>query len=168
LKEKFPRLFTISTCKDSLVSDIVDLGQIKSGGCQSWNLGWRRERFVWEKYIEEQFLDKISKVQWNMDGKDWLIWVGNDEQAYTVKSGYSVLNKEDLMQSCEMFQLLWSLKIPPSVIVCAWRILLDKLLTMKNLGRRGVQLGNVSCPICQEGVETTQHLISSCKVAQKV
>jgi len=46
LKEKFPRLFLISMCKDSLVSNLVDPVQITSGGCQSWNLGWRMEMFV--------------------------------------------------------------------------------------------------------------------------
>ena len=119
LKEKFPRLFLISSCKDSLVSDLVDPGQIMSGACHSWNLGWRRERFAWEKCIEEQLLDKISKIHWNLEGKDRLIWVGKNEQEYTIKFGYSVLNKEDAIHSYEVFQLLWSLKIPPSALVCA-------------------------------------------------
>jgi len=39
LKEKFPRLFTISQCKDNTVGDLVDPGQIRSGGCHSWNRG---------------------------------------------------------------------------------------------------------------------------------
>ena len=168
LKEKFLRLFLISTCKDSLVSDLVDPGQITSGGCQSRNLGWRRERFVWEKCIEEQLLDKISKILWNLEGKDRLTWVGKDEQEYTVKFGYSVLSKEDAMQYFEVFQLLWSLKIPSSALVCAWRFFLDRLPTRVNLGRRGVQLRSVCCPLYQEGDETSQHLISSCKVSQKV
>ena len=95
LKEKYPRLFSISTCKDSLVSDLAILGQITSNGCHSWNLGWHRERFAWEKCLEEQLLDKISKIHWSSEDKDRLILVGKDEQEYTVKSGYSVLNEED-------------------------------------------------------------------------
>jgi len=79
LKEKYPRLFSISTCKDSLVSDLVISGQITSDGCHSWNLGWRREMFVWEKCLEEQLLDKISKIHWSSEGKDRLIWIGKDE-----------------------------------------------------------------------------------------
>jgi len=113
-------------------------------------------------------LDKISKIHWNSEGKDKLIWVGNDEQEYTVKSGYIVLNREDSMQSYEVFQLLWSLKIPPSTIVCEWRILLDRLPTRVNLGRRRVQLRYVCCPLCQGGDKTTQHLRNSCRVTQKV
>ena len=52
------------------------------------------------------------------------------------------------MQSIEVFQLLWSLKVPPSTLVCAWRILLDRLPTRANLGRRGVLLRTVCYPLC--------------------
>jgi len=113
-------------------------------------------------------LDKISKIHWSSEGKNRLIWVGKDEQEYTIKSGYSVLNEEDSMQSIEEFQLLWSLKVPPSALVYAWRILLDRLPIRANLGRRGVLLGTVCCPLCQVEDETAQHLISSCKVSHRV
>jgi len=58
--------------------------------------------------------------------------------------------------------LLWSLKIIISLL-CAWRLLLNRLPTMINLDRKGMQLGNVQCPLCQ-GVETAQHLFNTCKV----
>jgi len=112
-------------------------------------------------------LATISKVQWNTKDVDRLLWVGKDQYEYSVKSGYSVLNKEDLMQSLEVFKLLWSLNMAPSVIVCVWRLLLDKLPTRANLSRRGVQLGNTWCPLCQEGVETTQHLLSLARWPKK-
>jgi len=44
----------------------------------------------------------------------------------------------------------------------------DRLPTRANLGRRGVILGTVCCPLYQDGDETAQHLISSCKVFQRV
>ena len=31
-----------------------------------------------------------------------------------------------------------------------------------------MQLGNAQCPLYQQGIETTQHLFITCKVAQKV
>jgi len=46
LKEEYPRLFNISTCKESLVSDLMDQGLRTSSDRHSWKLGWRRERFV--------------------------------------------------------------------------------------------------------------------------
>jgi len=64
-------------------------------------------------------LETISKVQWSLEGTDRLKWVGNDQQEYSIKFGFSVLNKEELMQDSGIFQLLWSLKIAPSAILCA-------------------------------------------------
>ena len=47
-------------------------------------------------------------------------------------------------------------------------LLLDRLPTMPNLVRRGMQGVNMQCPLCLEDVETSQHLFITCKVAQKV
>jgi len=103
LKEEFPRLFTISQCKDSEVFDVVDWGQSWSGRCSSWNLSWRSERFEWEKHLEGQLLGLISSVQWNKEGKNRLKWTWDDQQVYTTKSGYSILNMEHQMSSLECF-----------------------------------------------------------------
>ena len=95
LKEYFPRLFTIAQSKDSEVFDVVDWGQSWSGRCTSWNLSRRRERFEREKQLEGQLLGLISSVQWNKEGKNRLKWTWDDQQVYTTKSGYSILNMED-------------------------------------------------------------------------
>jgi len=121
-----------------LVGDLVDLGHIRSEGGYSWNLDWRRERFEWEKQLEVQRLDMVSKVCWISKGQDRLLWEGNGQKAYTVKFEYSVLNREDLMHTPEVFRLLWGLKIAPSTIICAWRLLLHRFSTRVNLDRRGL------------------------------
>ena len=91
-----------------------------------------------------------------------------NQQVYSVKSGYMVLNKEDQMQTSKAFKLLWNIKISPSVLVHTWRLLLDRLPTKVNLVKRDMQLTNMLCPLYQEGEETSQHLFGTCKVAQKV
>ena len=73
LKENYPRLFSISLGKDSVVGDLVVGGQITREGCLSWNLGWRRERFIWEKHEEEQLVATISKVCWHVEGHDRMV-----------------------------------------------------------------------------------------------
>ena len=95
----------------------------------NWNFSWRRERFKCEKNIEKQMIAMTSKVKWEVRGQDRLVWMGEDLQEYIVKSGYNILNYEDLMQTSETFQTLWSLKVAPSLIVFAWRLLLDRLAT---------------------------------------
>ena len=167
LKEKFPRLFSISRSIDSKVGDLVQREQITSEGCPMWNLAWCRERFVCE-HKEKLMLAMISRVRWCVGGQDRLVWEGDGQQEYTIKSGYNVLNKEDQMQTSEVFKLLWTLKIEPSAAVCVWRLLLDRLPTKYNLAKRGLQIANLSCPLCLECVETGQHLFVVCKVPQKV
>jgi len=36
----------------------------------------------------------ISKVQWNMEGQNRSVWVGDDKHEYTIKSDNNVLNNE--------------------------------------------------------------------------
>jgi len=74
------------------------------------------------------------------------VWMGEDNQEYTVKFGYNILNGESFLQSSATFKLLWSLSAAPSAIVGVWRLLLDRLPTRLNLARRGVQL---AYPLCQ-------------------
>jgi len=85
----------------------------------------------------------ILMVQWTEEGQDKPVWIGDDTYEYSLKSGYNLLNNENLMQISEVFQSLWSLKIVPSTIVCAWRLLMDRLPTISNLVKRGMQLGYV-------------------------
>jgi len=158
----------ISQCKDNMVGDLTNWGQSRNGGSPSWNLGWCRERFVWEKNEKDQLLVTISKVRLCREGQDRKMWVGDDQKVYSVKSGYMVLNKEDQIQISKVFKLLWDIKIAQSALVHAWRLLLDKLPTRVNLVKRDMHLTNMLCPLCQEGEETSQHLFGTCKVAQKV
>jgi len=149
LKEIFPWLYTISQNKESLLSDLVDWVESRSTWCQYWNLRWHRERFERENHLQQKMLAMITKVLWNGEGQDKLVWVGVENQVYTIKSRYSILNNEELLQNSGVFQLLWSLKIAPSAIVCGWRLLLDKIPTRINLGTRGIHVGSMQCPSCQ-------------------
>jgi len=100
--------------------------------------------------------------------EDRQVWVGEDTQEYFVRSVYSILNGKYSMQSSKSFKLLWSLSAAPSAIVGAWRILLDRLSTRLNLARRGVPLANPLCPLCQDDVESNDHLFNTCIVVQQV
>jgi len=138
LKDKFPRLYSISLNKESLVGDVAEWDGRRTSRCTTWNLSWRRERFEWEKHLEEQMLTLISNVKWDVRREDRLVWVGEVTQEYTVRFGYNILIGESFMQSLVSFKLLWSLSVAPSAIVGVWRILLDKLPTRLNLAGRGV------------------------------
>ena len=66
LRDKLCRLYTISKCKDCVVSD---LGEWPN---DEWKLNfqWRRERFMWKMVLVQQLTNILANVQWKRDSKD--------------------------------------------------------------------------------------------------
>ena len=60
------------------------------------------------------------------------------------------------------FEELWKLKIPPKVVVFAWRLFRDRLPTKSNLTRRNVALNDTYCPFCRRAKEDAAHLFLHC------
>lgn len=65
---------------------------------------------------------------------------------------------------------MWKLKTPPLVLYCLPRVVLDQLPTRANLNKRCISLhdNNYTCPICGQFEKTTQHLLLTCYVAQRL
>ncbi|PNX54389.1 NAD(P)-binding rossmann-fold protein, partial [Trifolium pratense] len=55
LCERFPRLFSISTQKDGMVSNFW----VEREGVWGWEMGWRRRLFVWEEDLYAGFRDVL-------------------------------------------------------------------------------------------------------------
>ncbi|KAK9988947.1 hypothetical protein SO802_029186 [Lithocarpus litseifolius] len=109
--------------------------------------------------------------------EDKVIWVGNKKGNFTIKSAYyiafNVLETNETGESSKgdprlpLWRKLWHLKIPAKIRIFAWRACMNALPTKLNLSKRGVNT-NVSCPICDEEIETTSHPLISCKYARQV
>jgi len=67
-----------------------------------------------------------------------------------------------------MNEELWNMNVVPSVHVCGWRVLIDRIPTRVNLSSREVQITTSQCPLCNMHDESTQHLFLNCLVATKV
>ena len=57
---------------------------------------------------------------------------------------------------------------PKKALVTAWRILLDRIPTRQNLVVRGIMVNSPLCVLCNQLVETTQHLFLDCIFAYRV
>jgi len=62
----------------------------------------------------------------------------------------------------------WSLKVSGTTKVFGWRVLIDRLPSKINLQKRRVRLTCNLCPLCNKDMESIQHIISSCDVAQRL
>ncbi|MCI03482.1 putative non-LTR retroelement reverse transcriptase, partial [Trifolium medium] len=86
LKDRFPRLFSISIQKEATVAALrsdTDIG--------SWNLLWRRRLFVWEEELLGQLQDLISPVTLSEVGDRWG-WIPGNGDVFTVSSTYSLVS----------------------------------------------------------------------------
>jgi len=158
LKDLYPRLYTLSLHQGMTVGETGFWGE---GGWQ-WNLKWRRERFQWELGLEEELLTVLDKEVLYKDVKDLITWRGDSKGIFIVKSTYSLLTNQDTGPSSDVFSLLWKTKAVPKVMITAWRILLDKIPTRRNLESRGIIVNSSLCVLCNMAEETTQHLFLDC------
>nr|GEW62618.1 RNA-directed DNA polymerase, eukaryota [Tanacetum cinerariifolium] len=62
----------------------------------------------------------------------------------------------------------WIRYVHIKVNVHAWKVKIDALPTKFNVSRRGIGIDSIMCGICDNGVETSDHLFFSCSMAQQI
>ena len=161
LKEKFPRLFSICSDKESLLWQVGEMQE--NLGC-GWKIDWRRRLFEWERGQEQELLRQLEEKGVNTEKEDIWVWKDDETKEYTVKSAYRILKEETQRDTGDTYVGLWKLKAQPSALLTAWRVLEDKILAKANLVRRGISVASSFCGLCGEEEETTSHLFCTCKV----
>ena len=59
----------------------------------------------------------------------------------------------------------WNKLLPTKVNILTWRVLNKRLPTRFNLDRRGIDLDTVRCPLCNNDIETEDHIFVKCPIA---
>nr|GEV66850.1 RNA-directed DNA polymerase, eukaryota [Tanacetum cinerariifolium] len=59
----------------------------------------------------------------------------------------------------------WNKFVPKKANVFLWRALRDRLPSRWNLSRRGVEIASITCPICDNGIDTSYHTLWVCSLA---
>jgi len=135
-------------------------------GNKSWNMNLIRgifPPFIVDNIMQVPVLYVVTH--------DTLIWKEDKCGVYTVKIGYK-LCMENIMNVAKHFvpgewKWIWRIKSPPKVRNLIWRVCRDCLPTGKNLQERGVDCLS-SCPVCDNSVEQTVHLLFGCQFSKAV
>ncbi|PWA55079.1 protein Networked (NET), actin-binding (NAB) domain-containing protein [Artemisia annua] len=71
---------------------------------------------------------------------------------------------------CDMEEMhtRWVKLIPIKVNIFAWRLASNKLPTRFNMSTRGLEIPSMVCLVCNEKVESSEHLFFSCSVASSI
>ncbi|GKC96748.1 RNA-directed DNA polymerase, eukaryota, reverse transcriptase zinc-binding domain protein [Tanacetum coccineum] len=98
------------------------------------------------------------------DDRDSWKWSLNASVGFSVASVRSLVDDHTL--DVDTHATKWNRCIPIKVNVFLWRLMLNKIPSRVNLDRKGIDVGSVLCPICQDDVETVNHVLFSCDMAK--
>nr|GFB38535.1 RNA-directed DNA polymerase, eukaryota [Tanacetum cinerariifolium] len=62
----------------------------------------------------------------------------------------------------------WVKLVPIKVNVLSWKVMVEALPTRFNMSRRGISIPSIMCPVCDEEVESVNHLFFRCKVCYQL
>ncbi|GJS82377.1 RNA-directed DNA polymerase, eukaryota, reverse transcriptase zinc-binding domain protein [Tanacetum coccineum] len=62
----------------------------------------------------------------------------------------------------------WVKSVPIKVNVLSWKVMVEALPTRLNMSRRGISIPSIMCPVCDEEVESVNHLFFRCKVCYQI
>ncbi|KAL4346365.1 hypothetical protein GQ457_17G012800 [Hibiscus cannabinus] len=164
LKVAYPRIYALSSRKEGKV---VEFGS-KLNGFWEWNIPLRRRLFDWEIETWERFINALDVASRSLESKDCLRWSGSSSGHYRPKSFCELVSIEGAKYD-KMWKWIWSSLVPPKVEFFIWRAVQGRIPTRVELLKRGISaIASPTCALCEEDLETPDHLLCYCKVAWRV
>lgn len=129
LKSIFPRLYQLSSRKDSKVKE---MGRWEDG-TWTWDLLWRRALRDNEKEWEREIGNRLNGLQPMEEEEDGWRWKGNPRGGYGVKDAYYQIETRRSLNRQGENQFLsagdfWSFDALLKAKLTAWRLILNRLL----------------------------------------
>ncbi|GKC83460.1 RNA-directed DNA polymerase, eukaryota, reverse transcriptase zinc-binding domain protein, partial [Tanacetum coccineum] len=157
-KELYPRMYALETCKVVDVATKLAHSSLESSFRRVPRGGVEQEQY---KALMDQVHD-VSLVP--MRARQ--IWSLESSGDFSVASVRKLI--DDKMLPKVATKTRWIKFVPIKVNVLAWKVRLDSLPTRLNISRRGMDIDSITCPICDNGVESTNHLFFTCHIASEI
>ncbi|XP_076909288.1 uncharacterized protein LOC143566483 [Bidens hawaiensis] len=97
-------------------------------------------------------------------GYDRVIWSLEEDSGFSVKSLKNGM--VDHGGAIDNYVMEWNNWVPSKVGIHAWRVEMERIPVWAELSKRGIAMSSAVCPICEEEVESADHLMISCRLAQ--
>ncbi|XP_071688137.1 uncharacterized protein [Rutidosis leptorrhynchoides] len=159
-----PRLYRLENHQAALVFDRV---RVSSNG---WSFIWDWSREISGRLHGE--LDTLmSTIKTRVilgSGRSTRKFKGVKSGLYTTKSMVSLIDEKLIPREASPMVTLRNNLIPQKVGIFMWRIQRKRIAVKEELDRRGIDLDSLLCPLCNDVVESVDHAIYSCKLAQEI
>ncbi|GJY45062.1 reverse transcriptase domain, reverse transcriptase zinc-binding domain protein [Tanacetum coccineum] len=162
LSSMFPRIFSLETSKECTVHDRCN----NNHGPKSKTWEWRQPiRGGPEECQLANLLSQIQDVDVVASPDSW-------ECNLDPSKTFTVLALRKKIDSCILGSIgdptRWNKALPIKINIHIWRLIQDRLPTHCNLDNRGIDIHSKRCPVCDEDLETTQHLFVDCFLAKSL
>nr|GEX38858.1 RNA-directed DNA polymerase, eukaryota [Tanacetum cinerariifolium] len=97
---------------------------------------------------------------------DRWVWTLENSGDFSVASIREKIDEQRLHIVCSKTR--WVRYVPIKVNALAWKIKIDALPTRQKISRRGIDIQSITCPICDNGVESLDHLFFRCCLARQI
>ncbi|GJT11855.1 RNA-directed DNA polymerase, eukaryota, reverse transcriptase zinc-binding domain protein [Tanacetum coccineum] len=127
---------------------------------------WRREPRTTPELEElANLVSLLSQLHLTISEDTWECSI-DDSRCFTVKGMRSYIMS--MSPPASYVATRWNRIVPLKVNINTWRVMNGRMATRSNLDRRGVDLDSVRCPLCDDGIETEDHIFVHCKVAKEL
>ncbi|GKC55447.1 RNA-directed DNA polymerase, eukaryota, reverse transcriptase zinc-binding domain protein [Tanacetum coccineum] len=153
----FPRVYALEGDKKCKVAHRINVS--------NWNMVLRRAP---RGGVESSQLEDLKALIQNIlisDNKDGWKW-SLDSNGFSVASARKYIDEHIL--PCGLSCTRWNKGVPIKVNVFLWRLNLDKLPSLVNMDRKGMDIDSLLCPVCGDHVESVDHLFFSCGMAREL
>ncbi|GJV95288.1 RNA-directed DNA polymerase, eukaryota [Tanacetum coccineum] len=113
----------------------------------------------------EDLVSELGQVQL-IDKPDSWTWILDNDDVFTVHETRVHLDSS-FLPSCSLCTR-WPKSLPRKVNIFVWRLALDRLLTRLNLSLRGLDIPSIMCPMCNNKVESVDHVFFGCDLSSNV
>ncbi|GJW93621.1 RNA-directed DNA polymerase, eukaryota [Tanacetum coccineum] len=138
-------------CSDSEIRGLVVVGGKARSGIEELQLN---------------SLAEISRMTTLVPCEDRYVWTLESDGVFSVAS----IRKEidgNRFQDVSL-PTRWVKSVPIKVNIIAWKVKSNALPTRFNISRRGMDIDSIVCPICNAGVESTNHIFFQCVVVRQI
>jgi hypothetical protein len=110
-----------------------------------------------------ELLTIVEQINLNEDS-DSLIWCYNKSGIYSTQSCYNIISYKGVTPL--FIPAVWKIYVPPTIHMFLWLLSHNKLATMDNLNKKGLDKPKL-CQLCDEE-ENISHLFFECVVARSI
>ncbi|GJS47171.1 RNA-directed DNA polymerase, eukaryota, reverse transcriptase zinc-binding domain protein [Tanacetum coccineum] len=157
-KNLYPRLYALESCKNIVVACKLAHPCLDHSFRRAPRSGVEQEQFI-------ALINQVQSVSLVPCG-DIRVWSLEGSGEFSIASVRKLIDDKILPEVSSKTR--WVKAIPSKVNVHAWKVRLDYLPMRFNISRRGMVINSISCPICDNGVELTSHLLFSYQIVKDI